>query len=364
MKSMPCPRALVALALLLSLSLGGCAAHPQLTDGRALSAPYPGGAIPAELDGRSRFREIFCELVARDTGTATGDPACGDLLWQLSDESAPVAARPPLPGLPAHLRVFVVSGAFNDCRRERLLPYAEDIARLAAAGFPVESIPVSGRSSAQANAGQIAHAIQSAGLAEGEAIMLIGYSKGSIDILQMLVNEPAIARRVVAVVSVAGPIAGSPLAQMADWSYRELFEQSFEKTCDPGDGGVVASLVPQTRRQWLVENPLPAHIRYFSIAAFPTREHLSHGLSIPWRLLAGDDPLNDGQVRARDAMIPGGIVLGYLDADHWDVALDLDRQLPYLSARPEPRHFPLGALLEAVLRYVGEDLHARTTSPN
>jgi hypothetical protein len=347
----------MTLALLLSLSLGGCASHPQLDDGPAMAAPYPGGAIPAELDGRSRFREIFCELVARDTGAATDAPGCSHLLWRLADEPAPVAARPPLPDLPVHLRVFVVSGAFNDCRSERLLPYAEDIARLAAAGFPVESIPVSGRSSAQANAGQIAHAIQSARLAEGDAIMLIGYSKGSIDILQMLVDEPAIASRVVAVVSVAGPIAGSPLAQVADWSYRELFEQSFEKNCDPGDGGVIASLVPQTRRQWLAANTLPAHIRYYSIAAFPTREHLGHGLSLPWRLLAKDDPLNDGQVRALDAMIPGGIVLGYLDADHWDVALDLDRQLPYLSARPDPRHFPLGALLEAMLRYVGEDLH-------
>jgi hypothetical protein len=357
MKSMPCPRALLALTLLLSLSLGGCASQPQFNDGSVMQAPYPGGAIPAQLDGRSRFREIFCELVGGATGTATDDPACSRLLWQLADEPAPAAERPPLPDLPARLRVFVVSGAFNDCRRERLLPYAEDIARLAAAGFPVESIPVSGRSSAQVNAGQIAHAIRAAGLPEDEAIMLIGYSKGAIDILQMLVNEPAIARRVVAVVSVAGPIAGSPLAQMADWSYRELFEQSFENTCDPGDGGVIASLVPQTRRQWLAENTLPAHIRYYSIAAFPTREHLSHGLALPWRLLAEDDPLNDGQVRARDAMIPGGIVLGYLDADHWDVALDLGRQLPYLSARPDPRHFPLGALLEAMLRYVGEDLH-------
>jgi hypothetical protein len=360
---MPHSRTFKAAALLLGLSLGGCATHPQLTDGPALSAPYPGGAIPAALDGRGRFREIFCELVARDAGATTDDPACRQLLWQLADEPAPAAARPPLPGLPAHLRVFVVSGAFNDCRREPLLPYADDIARLAATGFPVESIPVSGRSSAQANAGQIARAIQSAGLAEGEAIALIGYSKGAIDILQMLVNEPGIARRVVAVVSVAGPVLGSPLAQMADWSYRELFDQSFEKTCDPGDGGVIASLVPQTRRQWLAENPLPAHIRYFSIAAFPTREHLSHGLSVSWSLLAGDDPHNDGQVRARDAMIPGSVVLGYLDADHWDVALDLHRQLPYLSARPDPRHFPLGALLEAMLRYVGEDLHARSTTP-
>ena len=130
----------------------------------------------------------------------------------------------------------------------------------------------------------------------------------------------------------------------------------YSETCDPGDGQVIASLVPATRQRWLDEHPLPAHVSYFSLAAFTTGEHLSQGLHATWRILAEDDRRNDGQLLIADAVIPGATLLGYVNADHWDIAIPIDRQMPHLAARRSPREFPRPVLLDAMLRYVTESL--------
>ena len=128
--------------------------------------------------------------------------------------------------------------------------------------------------------------------------------------------------------------------------------------CDPGDGQVISSLLPETRRRWLDEHPLPSHVAYFSLAAFTTGEHLSHGLNATWRMLAEHDRRNDGQLVIGDAVIPGATLLGYVNADHWDIAIPIERQMPHLSARKSARQFPRPALLEAMLRYVSESLQS------
>jgi hypothetical protein len=75
-----------------------------------------------------------------------------------------------------------------------------------------------------------------------------------VDILQFLSDYPQLRRQVVAVASVAGAIFGSQLAgNAAEWWYETLFAKSFPGMCNPGDGGVVSSLQPETRRRWLTE---------------------------------------------------------------------------------------------------------------
>ena len=138
-------------------------------------------------------------------------------------------------------------------------------------------ITVGGRSSAAHNAVQIADALRAASLRDDERVILLGYSKGAVDILQFLVDEPALASRVGAAVSVAGPIYGSPLADRGAWWYRHFFSNAFAGKCDPGDGGVVDSLRPAERAAWMRSHPLPPHVKFFSIAAFTTEAHLSRG---------------------------------------------------------------------------------------
>jgi hypothetical protein len=198
--------------------------------------------------------------------------------------------------------------------------------------------------------------LAAAGLEPGQRIVLIGYSKGAVDILHFLAEFPDAAQQVAAVVSLAGPILGTPLAERAAWAYDHLLSEAFTGRCDPGDRGLADSMLPDTRREWLAAHPPPADIAYFSIAAFTTRAHLAWALRPSWRLLAGYDRRNDGQVLPADAVIPGSTLLGYANADHWGLAIAVEQELPRLISRPEGNLLPQSVLLEAILRQVSETL--------
>jgi hypothetical protein len=336
--------------------LVSCGTMPRAPALRDTVAAYPGGSLPADRDGRARFRQITCELVAQAPDTTASAGACGDVLWRLRDEPPENTDREALPAIAPRLQIFVVSGAFSDCREPATVPFEAEIARLAAVGVRIRPVMVSGRSSTEHNARQIAEAIRTADVSLDERIVLVGYSKGAVDVLQYLVDFPGPARQVAAVVSVAGAIQGSPLADQGDWWYRTFLDQAFAGTCDPGDGQVIHSLRPAVRSDWLATHTLPAHIAYYSLAAFTTEEHLSQGLKLTWRMLARYDRRNDGQVVARDAVIPGSTLLGYVNADHWDLAIALESQMPRLSARQSSRNLPRSELLEAALRLASEEI--------
>jgi len=339
-------------ASMLAAFLAGCATGPAERSDAAWGAS-PAVAETTYRDGRARFRQIFCDVADR---RARREEDCAALLWQLADEPAPPPDPGARPRIARDLRFLVVSGAFSDCLDPPTVPFESGIRRLASRGVRIAPLMVSGRSSAEHNAGEIAAALASAAPARGERIVLIGYSKGSVDILEFLVRYPELAAPVAAVVSVAGPIHGSPLADKAASLYQRLFAHAFRERCDPGDGGVLESLRPGLRQRWLAEHALPAGVEYFSVAAFPSRDRLSRGLRYPWGVLAKIDARNDGQVVAQDALIPGATLLGYLDADHWDLAIALEKQHPHLGAHRDPRRFPRDVLLEALLRQVSETL--------
>ncbi len=329
---------------------------PDSHELRATAAPYPGESLPGPRDGRARYRQIFCEMAAPSADSIASASACDEVLWRLQDERATATGAPALPALAKHLQIFVVSGAFSDCREPATVPFEDAIARLSAQGVRIRPVMVSGRSSAARNARQIADAITGAAIAEADRVVLVGYSKGAVDALQYLVDFPEQARQVAAVLSVAGAIQGSPLAEQGDWWYRTFLEHAFAGTCDPGDGQVLHSLLPSVRKAWLADHPLPHHVAYYSLAAFTTREHISQGLIPTWHALARHDRRNDGQLVAGDAIIPGSTVLGYVNADHWDLAIALEQQMPQLSARTSTRHLPRTELLEAALLYISEQL--------
>ena len=336
--------------------LTGCATMPDSQQLRATVAPYPGESLPLARDGRARYRQIFCARAAPPAESKAWASTCDDLLWRLQDERAPATDSPSLPALAQRLQIFVVSGAFSDCREPATVPFEDAIARLSAQGVRIRPVMVSGRSSPARNARQIADAIAGAAVADDDRVVLVGYSKGAVDALQYLVDFPEPARHVAAVLSVAGAIQGSPLAEQGDWWYRTFLEHAFAGTCDPGDGQVIHSLLPSVRKAWLEEHPLPPHVAYYSLAAFTTGEHIGYALKPAWHVLARHDRRNDGQVVAGDAIIPGSTVLGYVNADHWDLAIALEQQMPQLSARTSERHLPRTELLEAALLYISEQL--------
>jgi hypothetical protein len=333
--------------------LSGCVTLPERQ--QLASLPGPHTTLPAAdalVDGRARFREIFCAVLDRHEASGAQQRPCSEWLWSLSDE--PPGEQRPLPAVDRAPQVYLVAGAFSECLGDFARPFNIATQQLREEGYRIGTIVVSGRSGSEYNARQIAGWLTGVPPAEAGPIVLIGYSKGANDILEFLVRYPDLAARVEAVVSVAGAIAGSPFAEEAAGVYDLLLDRVPNSRCPPGDGQLLDSLTVQARRAWLAANPLPARVRYFSLAAFTARERVASALMPVWKLLLAHDPRNDGQLLAQDQLIPGSTLLGYLDADHWSVATDVEVVHPILGARPDPVPFPRAALLEAILLQVAE----------
>jgi pimeloyl-ACP methyl ester carboxylesterase len=343
--------------LAVALVLGGCATAPSPTE--VLTAPMQLQSIagaPPVVDGRAAFRSAFCSMLREERVASPDDAACDRWLWRLTDEPAGDAGRVILPANPERLEILLVTGAFSECVGEASRPFSAGAARLQAAGATVRTIVVGGRSGTSHNARQIAETLAASPIDGERKVILIGYSKGGLDILRLLVDFPELAARVVAVVGVASPVFGTPLADMAEPAYAALVAKMPHGKCPPGDGEVMSSLTPDVATQWLEANPLPAGVRFYSLAAFTTREHVARALVPFWKHLGGTDVRNDGQVVATDAVIPGSTLLGYANADHWGVAQTIETQHPVLAARQDPALFPLEQLFVAMVAFIADDL--------
>lgn len=339
------------------LAAGGCATTPGA--GELLLAPVQARTVagaPAMRDGRPAFRGTFCSTLREEHLAAPDDAACDRWLWRLTDEPAGDADRVVPLANPEHLEVVLVTGAFSECVGEASRPFSAGAARLQAAGAKVRTVVVGGRSGTSHNAGQIADVLATSQIDDDRKVILIGYSKGGLDILRFLVDFPDLAKRVDAVVGVASPIFGTPLAELAEPAYAALVARVPYEKCPPGDGEVMASLRPGTASGWLAVNPLPAGVRFYSLAAFTTRGHVARALVPFWKHLGGTGVRNDGQVVATDAVIPGSTLLGYANADHWGVAQTIETEHPVLAARQDPALFPLEQLFLAMVAFIADDL--------
>jgi len=347
------------MAAALSLGLAGCTATPLLSyridvPAQTLTAV---GTAPAH-DGRARFREIFCPLADEETPAAERR-ACDDLLVRLAGEALPVDPPAPPPPPPPGLRLIIVPGLLGDCAAPISVPFSTSVDRLRAAGYRVDTLLVSGRASSAYNAKSIAATLAAAPNEPGERLILIGHSKGAVDILEFLVAYPDAAREVTAVVSVAGAINGSPIADKWGDILSSLLASAPLGNCDPGDKGAAESLKRTTRLTWLATHPLPSHVRYFSVGAFANREDISTILQPGWDLLATIDPRNDGLLLFSDQVIPGATLLGYAHADHVAVVLPASETAPrWVLSFLDRTQYPQDALLDAILRTVGEEIGA------
>ena len=123
--------------------------------------------------------------------------------------------------------------------------------------------------------------------------------------------------------------------------------------CGATPTGALQSLYPKTRRDWLASNALPRSVAYFTIISLPLPDQVAPLLRVPYRRLAKFDPHNDGQVTARDQVIPGSALLAFANADHWAIALPMSRFDGVDGSTFFGRDdFPIEILVEAILRYV------------
>ena len=221
-------------------------------------------------------------------------------------------------------------------------------------------VPVDGLSGTGNNARMIRDYVAALPAEDGDRpIALMGYSKGAPDILEAVVTYPELAERVAAVVGLAGAVHGSPLANDATQAQANMLTVVPGAACEEedGDNDAVASLRTDVREQWLDENPLPDGLDYYSLITFPEAERVSWGLRNGWLLLGQDDIRNDTQVIAFDQIIPGSSLLAVVNADHWAIAVPVERSHPLVGGTVINRNdYPREALIEALFRYLDESL--------
>lgn len=347
----------IVLAAGACLVFAACTSRPLVPFSTDTPPLVLGPAIHAGVvDKRARFREIYC-AVLEARPELPDHRSCAEALTRVGNEPAGTG-RPVELGLSSRrLVAAVVPGVGFACFENWLESSGSAAAHVRQYGYDQIVIKVDALSGTTANARQIRDALLAMPEASPPRLVLIGYSKGAPDILEALVTYPEIRDRVAAVISLAGAVGGSPLANDAKQSQADLLRHFPGSACESGDRGAVASLRPATRRAWLASHPLPAGIRYFSLVSFPRPERISSVLKSSYRKLSRVDPRNDSQVIFYDQVIPGSDLIAYVNADHWALVVPIARSKKAIgSIFVTQNAYPREALLEAVLRFVEEDL--------
>ena len=318
--------------------------------------------LPAEkagvTDKRGRFREITCAVLEDHGEELPHYRDCEEALTRVGEELGATGEPVHLGPSEKNLIAAMVPGIGWECF-ETWLNYENEFAEhVSDFGYGSHIFSVDGMSGTKTNAKQIRDAVlDHADELQAGQLVLIGYSKGAPDLLEAVVAYPEIHPYIGAGVSVAGAVGGSPLANGAKESDLGLLKHIPESTCTEGDGHAVESLRPAVRRTWLNNNPLPENIPYYSLVTYPLPENISSILKSSWKKLGAVDPRNDSQVIFYDQVIPGSTLMGYLNADHWAIAVPVAESHPFIGRHfVNQNHYPRQAVFEAVLRFIEEDL--------
>ena len=341
------------------LVIGACATEPLIpwsTDTPPLVLTP--AAQAGVQDKRARFREIYCAVLEARGHDLPDYRPCEDALTRVGTEPSGSGKPVDLGESRRRLVAALVPGIGWSCIANWLEPTGTVQRHVQKYGYDLVMVEIDALSGTARNAKRIRDALMAMPADPGPPrIVLIGYSKGAPDILEAIVRYPEIRGRVAAVVSAAGAVGGSPLANEADQSDANLLRHFPGATCDPGDGGGVESLRPAVRKAWLAQNPLPAGVPYYSAVAFPQPDRISWILRPSYSKLARIDGRNDSQVVFYDAVIPGSALIAFLNADHWAIAVPIARTHTIISTLFVTQNaYPREALLEALLRFLEEDL--------
>ena len=360
-------RALCCVAIFASLPLLiSCSNQPKVPFSYTIDpVSFEPGNQYNITDGRARFREIFC-AANEDHGAQLPDfRSCDEALVRFDDE--PPATEQPIDLGTSTLKLVgkMVPGLGYSCIKPWLHHDNSAPQHVAELGYETGFIQVEGIASSETNGDLIAQSIQSRDQEnDSRPLVLVGYSKGLPDIFAFLANYPDLAREVTAVVSYSGAVWGSALAEEANEKQLRWLTRIPGAECEQKDSKALETLMPANREQWFAEHTLPEHIRYYSVVSFPDPANISNGLQGSHKKLGQlQDARNDSQLVFYDQVIPGSTLLGFFNADHWAMSVPIARQHQISQALfADKNDFPREIALEAILRYIEEDLLTRNNA--
>lgn len=317
------------------------------------------------IDARAGFREVFCDTLAEQSPHAPETASCESVLRLIPPEQGTVFPAPSPGEAPESFAILVVPGLGYSCV-EGIIGEDSDLVRFAEGlGHVVRIAAIDGLASTRRNSADLYDQIVRFDAESGaRRIVVLSYSKGTNDLLDALARYPDLENRISAVVGVASAVGGSPLALKAPLWAVNLLAGIPGIDCGEAPADALRSLYPDVRRRWLAEHSLPRSIAFFSVITLPEPDKLAPLLRVSYRELAESDPHNDGQVIARDQVIPGSRILAFVNADHWRIALPASRIASMTGSTGFGRDdFPRRALIEAVLRYVGAVVNDDRSAP-
>jgi pimeloyl-ACP methyl ester carboxylesterase len=348
--------------LLLGAMLAACASAPMAPPADTVSELDRVIASQDLTDGRGRFREVFCTVLGEHGRAQPDFRSCDQALRALGTEAGSTGKSISLEASRSDYMLLMVPGLGWDCFQEWLHLSGSISKHAAAYGYDVREIPVNGLSSSTYNARLIRDFINALPTEDaGREIVLIGYSNGTPDILEALHDYPELADRVAAVVSLSGAVRGSPLATDASQAMANMLTMVPGAKCeeDDGDNEAVTSLQPEVRQRWMATRSLPGNIRYYSVITYPEPEQISRVLKRSYARLSAIDPRNDSQIIIFDQILPRSTLVAFVNADHWAIAVPIAREHGALGKTlVNHNDFPREAFMEALFRYVEEDLAA------
>jgi len=324
------------------------------SDGRLLVIHMMPDAASASAGGspEQKFANTFCSVLTKKNPDGGTWPACPQLM------DAGGSATVDLPALTNKYRVLIVPGFFSACTSSTTPPFGTGQDLLRKQGITVE-MWVPPNDSSEANGAAIAKYLQDHMLTDQRKYIAIGYSKGAPDIQSALAMNPAAKDAVAGFVSLAGAIGGSAIADVLPAQAQGWIQRYKLGACTGDIGTAFNSLKRETRRAFLAQYPT-VPVPSYSIPAVSTLQQTSKAMQETWRLMNAIASRHDSQLSLEDAMIPGSQFLGTAHADHLAVALPFDQATDAsIRALADQGRYPRAALLEAIYRYVSDDLDHR-----
>jgi hypothetical protein len=303
---------------------------------------------PDSSDQSLAFGNLFCTVLSQNNPDGGEWGSCSQYL------EVPGEKTVPLEPIPTKYRVLIVPGLMNTCFAGAP-PYKEGQAYLKEKyGLTVEMLPLP-NNSCEDNAREIAAYLSGKLKEDSRRYIVFGYSKGTPDFQVALAKEPEVAAAVAAFISVAGASGGSPVADTIPGQADRWIRQYSLPNCKGDLSQGFKSLSQTARRAFLSSHPHPI-VPTYSVAAVSNLTNTSKMLLQTWQILSAFDPKNDSQVIKDDAIVPESTYLGSALADHFAIALPFETSNESVKSGADKNHYPRSALLEAMIRFVIQDL--------